>query len=217
MKKQSKISRRVSGYAWLNFGFVAVFLLSAILVNGQARVRPNYQDDANIKIYKSLEDLLNKKADQTISADFESIPAEHGIVKNRVILPTKKVKEIGKVYGFEVDGEAYMYHRKQRLNRVNRFYKMERIGDFVNYARVGEIWIPNPAYNGLPPYRYTYPREELVSIETGKRMLLTRASLKKILKKENNLDLWKEFKQEKRKSRKLIEYLKQHEASTASN
>lgn len=217
MKKQSKLSKSVSGYAWMNFGLVAVFLFSAIVANGQARVRPEIQENTKVEIYRSLEGLLNDKVDETITADFESIPAEHGVTKNRVLLPRKKVKEIGKVYGFAVDGEVYMYHRTQRLRRVNKFYKMERIGDYVNYARVGSIWIPNRANFGLPAYRFTYPREELVSVETGKRKLLTRTRLKKILKKDNNLELWKEFKKERYKSMQLIPYLKQHEASTASN
>jgi hypothetical protein len=217
MKKQSKLSKSVSGYAWMNLGLVAVFLLSAVVANGQARVRPEIQENTKVEIYRSLEDLLNDKVDQTITAGFESIPAEHGVTKNRVLLPRKKVKEIGKVYGFAVDSEVYMYHRTQKLRRVNKFYKMERIGDYVNYARVGSIWIPNRANFGMPTYRFTYPREELVSVETGKRKLLTRTRLKKILKKDNNLELWKEFKKERYKSMQLIPYLKQHEASTANN
>lgn len=217
MKKHKEITQGRLNFGLLNLGLVAVFLLGSVAVNGQARVRPEIQENTKVEIYRSLEDLLNDKVDQTITADFESIPAEHGVTKNRVLLPRKKVKEIGKVYGFAVDGEIYMYHRTQRLRKINRFYKMERIGDYVNYARVGSIWIPNRANFGLPAYRFTYPREELVSIETGKRKLLTRTRLKKILKKDNNLELWKEFKQEKRKSMKLVPYLKQHEAETASN
>lgn len=212
---QSRSSKRVSGYAWLNLGLVAVLLFSTVMAHGQARVRPDYQDDVNIKIYRSLTDVLNDKVDQTVTADFESIPAEHGVVRNRVLLPKKQMKEIGKVYGFKVGEQVYIYHRTQRLRRMNRFYKMERIGDFVNYTKVGEIWIPGA--QGWPPYRFTHPREELVSIETGKRKLLTRARLKKILKQGNNMSLWEAFTKEHRKSRKLIDYLKQHEASTASN
>lgn len=217
MKKHREISQRLSNYGLVNLALVAVFLLGSLVVNGQARTRPEIQENTKVEIYRSLEDLLNDKVNETITADFESIPAEHGVTKNRVFLPRKKVKEIGKVYGFAVDGEVYMYHRTQRLRRVNKFYKMERIGDYVNYARVGSIWIPNRANFGLPAYRFTYPREELVSVETGKRKLLTRTRLKKILKKDNNMELWKEFKQEKHKSMQLIPYLKQHEASTALN
>ena len=55
----------------MNFGLVAVFLFSVIVANGQARVRPEIQENTKVEIYRSLEDLLNDKVDETITADFE--------------------------------------------------------------------------------------------------------------------------------------------------
>ena len=199
----------------MNFGLVAVFLLSTFIANGQSRIRANVEESTQVEIYRSLEDLLNDRADKIIEADYRTIPKEHGIVYKRLLVTRKEGKKIGRVYGFKVGNEVFINPRNPKLRKRKNFFKTERIGDYVNYATVGEVWIPGG--QGRPPYRFTFPREELLSIETGKRMLLTRANLRKILKKDNNLDLWKEFKKEKRKSMKLIPYLKQNEASTASN
>lgn len=201
----------------MNFGLVAVFLLSAILANGQARVRPQFNENTSVKIYKTLDDMLSNKVDQTIEADYAVHPKEHGVTYHRVHIDKQKRKELGRVYGFKIGDEVFINPKRPKLKSYMDFYKTEVIGDYVNFARVGSIWVPNPANYGVPPYRFTYPREELVNTKTGKTKLLTRARLKKILKQDNNLALWKEFKQEKRKSMQLIPYLKQHEASTASN
>ena len=69
MKKQGRITDRVSGYAWMNFGLVAVFLLSTFIANGQSRIRANVEENTQVEIYRSLEDLLNDRADKTIEAD----------------------------------------------------------------------------------------------------------------------------------------------------
>lgn len=195
----------------MNFGLVAVFLFSAILANGQARVRANVDEKTKVEIYRSLEDLLNDKVDTTVEADYLVKPKEHGITYHRLLVTRKEGKEIGQVYGFKVGNEVFINPRNPKLRKGKNFFKTERIGEYLNYATIGEVWIPGG--QGRPPYRFTFPREELLSIETGKRKLLTRARLKKILKKDNNLELWKEFKKERYKSMNLIPYLKEHFAA----
>jgi hypothetical protein len=215
MKKQRKITERVSEYPWLNFGLIAAFLMSAVIANGQARVRPELQEKAKVEIYRTMEDMLNDKADQTITVDYAVFPKEHGVTYHRLLVNRKEGKAVGRVFAFRVSNEVFINPRKPKLRKGKNFYKNERIGGYINYATVGEIYIPGN--QASLPYRFTYPREELMNTETGKRMLLTRARLKWILKKDNNLALWKEFRQEKRKSSKLIPYLKEHEATTAQN
>jgi hypothetical protein len=213
---KATIKKKIARTLLLGLG---VFLTQTFNLDAQSRVRPEVMENQEVKIYRSLEDLLSDNSDETIEVAFMVRPKEHGITYQRLLVTRKEGKEIGRVYGFKVGNEVFINPRNPKLRKRKNFFKMERIGDYVNYATVGRIWIQGSSQGNdwRPPYRFTYPREELLHIETGKRNLLTRARLKKILKKNNNLELLKEFKQEKRKSMQLIPYLKQHEASTASN
>jgi hypothetical protein len=217
MKKQSKLSKHVSGYAWLNLGLIAVFLFSSVIVNGQSRVRKEIQENTKVEIYRSLEDVLNDNVDTSVEVDYIIQPREHGVVYKRLLVNRKEGQDIGRVYGFKIGDEVFINPRNPKLRKRINFFKTERIGDYLNFSRVGVVWIQasSGGSNWRPPYRYTYPREELIHIPSGKRMLLTRIRLKKILK--DNPTLLKEFKQEERKSMMLIPYLKKHENSTAGN
>lgn len=208
MKQQTKLKSRL--FATI----AAISLLGAVLINvsaanAQARVRPDIEESSEVRIYRSLEELLADKADTVIAMEYLMVPAEFGVVHYHLMVTKKEGKKIGRVYGFKIGDETFINPANPKLRKRKIFYKTERIGGYINYASVGVIWFA-PG-RGLPPYRVTYPREELVRMDDAKRLHLTRGRLKKILKEEDNLTLWEEFKTETRKSEKIIAYLKWHE------
>ena len=209
MKEQTKFKSKIFGIT-AAIGMLGVLLISSATAYAQARVRPEIEESSEVRIYRSLEELLADKADTVIAMEYLMVPAEFGIVHYHLMVTKKEGKKIGRVYGFKIGDETFINPTNPKLRKRKTFYKTERIGGYINYATVGVVWFA-PG-RGLPPYRITYPREELVRMNDGKRLHLTRGRLKKILKEEDNVTLWEKFKTEMHKSEKLIAYLKEHEA-----
>lgn len=195
--------------------FFSVSFLYTQMVNAQARVRPEVEESSEVKIYRSLDALVADKPDTVILSEYLMKPVEFGIVEYHLLVTKKEGKQIGRVYGFKIGEDTFINPNNPKLRKNKAFYKTERIGGYLNYATVGVVWfVPG---RGVPPYRITYPREELVRVEDGKQLHLTRVRLRKILRQENNQALLEEFKSEAKKSEKLIAYLKQNEISKKSN
>ena len=209
MRKQQKINLKMWKSAFI-LAFFSISFLYTQMVNAQARVRPEVEESSEVKIYRSLNALVADKPDTVIPSEYLMKPVEFGIVEYHLLVTKKEGKQIGRVYGFKIGNETFINPSNPKLRKNKAFYKTERIGGYINYATVGVVWFA-PG-RGLPPYRITYPREELVRVEDGKQLHLTRVRLRKILRQENNQALLEEFKSEMNKSDKLISYLKYHES-----
>lgn len=208
MSKQQKNNLKTCSSAFI-LAFLGTSVFYTQLVNAQARVRPELEESSEIKIYQSIESLVADKPDTVIQSEYLMKPVEFGIVEYHLLVTKKEGDQIGQVYGFKIGNETFINPKSPKLRKNKAFYKTERIGGYINYATVGVVWFA-PG-RGLGPNRITYPREELVRMNDGKTLHLTRDRLKRILKKENNMVLLEEFKSEMNKSDKLISYLKYHE------
>lgn len=187
-----------------------LFATATLTAFSQARQREVVLKDQPVNIYRTLEQVVNDQPESSVCADVAILPQEHGVTYHRLLVNRKEGRKIGRVYAFSIGNEApiFINPSNPKLRKGKNFYGTERIGDFINFATVGEVWIPGD--NGRPPYRFTYPREELLEVSSGKTKLLTRKQLKRII--SDDRQLLAEFKVEEAKSIMLIPYLKEYYA-----
>lgn len=158
--------------------------------------------------YRTLEDLLDNKPTDEIPSTFRYKRQRHqGRLKGKKISAYRfkgsrdyKLPK-GKTFAVFMDGQLFINPDRPRLRRSTDFFKVEWIGDYGYFVNIQEY----PVWVNEVLMEETVLKEKLLDRSTGKIIDLNKKNLRAIL--QDRPELLKDFELERKKKRKLKEYL----------
>ncbi len=158
--------------------------------------------------YRTLEDLLSNKSSESIPPTFRYERQRHQgklrgdkVAAYRFKGPKDHKLSREKTLAVYMDGFLFINPGRPKLKQNADFFKVEWIGDYGYFVDIHEypIWIDEVYMED------TIIKEKVLDRSTGRIMELSKKNLRLIL--QDNPPLLLEFEQERKKKKKLKEYL----------